>query len=108
MKCDPDLERQIPLAIVAYDGEPQPGYADLSCLEAPNLQMKYQVVLLYEGELIQAIDAAPRRVPWPSGASASKRSGALARGPRRSASIPASRSINDAGSCRPTIEARRT
>ncbi len=58
MKRDPDLERDILLAIEAYDGESRPGYADLSCLKAPELQVKYQVVLLHEAGLIQAIDAA--------------------------------------------------
>lgn len=43
MKRDPDLERQILLAIEAYDGESRPGYADLSSLKAPELQVKYQV-----------------------------------------------------------------
>jgi hypothetical protein len=36
MKRDSDLERQILLAIEAYDGEARPGYADLSSLEAPD------------------------------------------------------------------------
>ena len=58
MKRDPDLERDILLAIEAYDGESRPGHADLSGLEAPDLQVKYQVVLLHEAGLIQAIDAA--------------------------------------------------
>lgn len=58
MKRDPDLERDILLAIEAYDGESRPGYADLSGLDASDLQVKYQVVLLYEAGLIQAIDAA--------------------------------------------------
>lgn len=58
MKRDPDLERDILLAIEAYDGEAAPGYADLSGLEAPELQVNYQVVLLHEAGLIQAIDAA--------------------------------------------------
>lgn len=58
MKRDPDIERNILLAIEAYDGESRPGYADLSGLEAPDLQVKYQVVLLHEAGLIQAIDAA--------------------------------------------------
>jgi len=58
MKRDPDLERDILLAIEAYDGESRPGYADLSSLEAPDLQVKYQVVLLHEAGLIQATDAA--------------------------------------------------
>lgn len=58
MKRDPDLERDILLAIEAYDGESRPGYADLSGLEAPDLQVKYHVVLLHEAGFIQAIDAA--------------------------------------------------
>lgn len=51
MKRDPDLERDILLAIEAYDGESRPGYADLSDLEVPDLQVKYQVVLLHEAGL---------------------------------------------------------
>ena len=58
MKREPDLERDILLAIEAYDGESRPGYAGLSGLEAPDLQVKYQVVLLHVARLIQAIDAA--------------------------------------------------
>lgn len=58
MKRDPDLERDTLLAIETYDGESRPGYADLSRLEAPDLQVKYHVVLLHEAGLIQAIDAS--------------------------------------------------
>lgn len=58
MKRDPDLERDILLAIEAYDGEAAPGYAALSGLKAPELQVNYQIVLLNEAGLIHAIDAA--------------------------------------------------
>jgi hypothetical protein len=37
---DPDLERDILLAIEAYDGESRPGYIDISGLETPDLQVK--------------------------------------------------------------------
>ncbi|WP_372922646.1 hypothetical protein [Roseovarius sp.] len=43
MKRDPDLERQILLAVEAYDGVSRPGYANLSGLEAPDLQVKHEV-----------------------------------------------------------------
>lgn len=57
MKRDPDLERQILLAIEAYDGESEPGYADLSGPDGPELQVKYQVILLHEAGLVWAVDA---------------------------------------------------
>ena len=57
MRRDPDLERQILLAIEAYDGESRPGYADLSGLDAPRLQVNYQVRLLAEAGLISATEA---------------------------------------------------
>ncbi|MGR3565052.1 MAG: DUF2513 domain-containing protein [Heliomarina sp.] len=57
MKRDPDLERNILLAIEAYDGESRPGYADLSGLDAAKIQVDYQVRLLDEAGLISAIDA---------------------------------------------------
>ena len=56
MKRDPDLERQILLAIEAYDGESRPGYADLSGLGATRLQINYQTRLLHEAGLVWAID----------------------------------------------------
>lgn len=57
MKRDPDLEREILLAIEEYDGTSRPGYADLSNLEAATLQVNYQTRLLWEAGLIHAIDA---------------------------------------------------
>ena len=51
MKRDPDLEREILLAIEAYDGESRPGYADLSHFNAPRIQISYQVRLLDEARL---------------------------------------------------------
>ena len=55
---DPDLERQVLLAVEAYDGESSPGYADLSSLGASELQINHQVRLLHEAGLICAIEAA--------------------------------------------------
>lgn len=62
MKRDPDLEREILLAIKDYDGEAAPGYADFSGLEARGLQVNYQVVLRHEAGPIYR-----RRKLWNTG-----------------------------------------
>jgi hypothetical protein len=64
MKRDPDLERQILLAIEAYDGESEPYYADLSGLPAARIQIDYQTRLLSEAGLIWAIDCATKDEPF--------------------------------------------
>ncbi|UMA67234.1 DUF2513 domain-containing protein (plasmid) [Roseivivax marinus] len=57
MRRDPDLEREILLAIESYDGEAAPGYANLGDLGAARIQVNYQVRLLDEAGLIFAVDA---------------------------------------------------
>ncbi len=69
MKRDPDLERQILLAIEAYDGIFEPGHAEVRHLAATSHEADYHILLLTEAELISAMDVRTVGDPyemWPT------------------------------------------
>lgn len=69
MKRDPDLERQILLAIEAYDGISEPGHAKVRHLAPTSHEADYHVLLLSEAGLISAMDMRTDGDPyemWPT------------------------------------------
>lgn len=69
MKRDPDLERQILLAIEAYDGISEPGHVEVRHLAATSHEADYHVLLLTEAGLISAMDVRTDGDPyemWPT------------------------------------------
>lgn len=57
MKRDPDLEREILLAIEAYDGESDPGYATFPDIDRARIEIDYHLRILQEAHLVVAMDA---------------------------------------------------
>lgn len=68
MKRDPDLERDILLAVEAYDGVSGPRFAEIRHLASTPLEADYHALLLSEAGLIVAVDARTKDNPfetWP-------------------------------------------
>lgn len=68
MKRDPDLEREILLAVEAYDGVSGPRFAEIRHLASTAREADYHALLLWEAGLIDAVDARTKENPfemWP-------------------------------------------
>lgn len=68
MKRDPDLERDILLAVEAYDEVSGPRCTEIRHLASTPLEADYRALLLWEAGLIDAVDARTTEEPfemWP-------------------------------------------